>query len=249
MSIDWDYSTMAAHYEKRAPYAESALDELLNAACVCPAARVVDIGAGTGRLTRWLTARGHLVDAIEPCGEMRAIGQSLSAAARWHASEGCATGLADCCAALVSYGSSFNVLPADAAIREARRLLGDQGHVLLLWNHRDLADPLQADIEALIHAHVPGYVLGSRRTDPLPAWQKYARIGEVRQCAAPLLTRQSVADFVEGFRAHGTLIRQAGERFPSVLKALASYLSERCPDGWIDVPLHTRAWCFALCRP
>lgn len=248
MSVDWDYSALAAHYEKRAPYAETALGALLDAAGIGPAARVVDIGAGTGRLTRWLTARGLSVDAIEPCAEMRAIGRSLAGSARWHASEGCATGLADGCADLVSYGSSFNVLPAAAAIVEARRLLGDQGHVLLLWNHRDLADPLQAGIERLIRAEVPDYSLGSRRADPLPLWTEHAAIRAVRQCAAPVAARQSVADFVQGFRAHGTLIRQAGERFPVLLNALAAFLHEHCPDGWIDVPMHTRAWCFALCR-
>lgn len=248
MSIEWDYSALAAHYEKRAPYAEAALDTLL-ADCGLPArAHMVDIGAGTGRLTRYWLQRGHTVDAVEPCAEMRTIGAALAAGARWHASEGAATGLPDGCAQLVSYGSSFNVLQAGPAIAEARRLLGARGQVLLLWNHRKLDDPLQAGIEALIRTQVPNYGLGSRRQDPLPLWHAHASIDQVRHCEAPLLARQRVGDFLQGFRAHGTLIRQAGERFPAVLDALARYLGAHCPDGWIEVPMHTRAWSFRVCR-
>lgn len=248
MNIEWDYRALAAHYEKRAPYAEDALDALL-AACGLPArAHIVDIGAGTGRLTRYWLQRGHTVDAIEPSAEMRTIGTALAGGARWHASEGAATGLPHGCAQLVSYGSSFNVLQPGPAIAEATRLLGAGGRVLLLWNHRELSDPLQAGIEALIRTQVPNYGLGSRRQDPLPDWRAHASIDQVRHCEAPLLVRQRVGDFLQGFRAHGTLIRQAGERFPAVLRALGDYLAAHCPDGWIEVPMHTRAWCFTVCR-
>jgi len=42
-----------------------------------PPARIVDIGAGTGRDAAWLSQRGYDVTAVEPVAELRDIGMSL----------------------------------------------------------------------------------------------------------------------------------------------------------------------------
>lgn len=244
----WDYSALAPHYELRAPYADVAVHALLDAAGVPPKATVVDIGAGTGRLTRLLAARGHPVTAVEPCAPMRAIGEALGAVGpvRWHAADGCRTGLPQGCAQLVGYGSSFNVLPPAAAIAEALRLLGGAGHVLLLWNHRDLADPLQARVEALLRRHAPAYQGGRRRADPLPDWHAAGVLREAHAQVARIVVRQPLADFVAGFRAHGTLLRCLDGDLAPVLAGLHAELAGACADGSIEVPFDTRAWCLKV---
>ena len=245
---DWDYSDLAEFYELRAPYATAALSELAREAAVPRNVHAVDIGAGTGRLTRWLGAEGHSVDAIEPCAPMRRIGQSLSASmpVRWHANEGTKTGLATGSAQLVSYGSSFNVLGAKAAIDEALRLMGGVGHVLLVWNHRDLSDDLQIAVEALIQRHIPSYSRGARREDPSPIWAEHAELRSVHRCEASLQVRQPLVDFVNGFRAHGTLIRQLGSELDALLDEIYRMLAPSCAQGQIEVPFHTRAWCLKV---
>ncbi len=249
-TIDWDYSELAPWYELRAPYATAALEHLLRDCGIATDSHVVEIGAGTGRLTRWLSARGKRVDAIEPCGPMREIGIALAPpAVRWHDGTGTATGLDDGCAQLVAYGSSFNVLEPHAAIAEALRLLGDDGHVLLLYNHRALDDELQARTEALFRAHIPTYSGGSRRQDPLPAWAAHARVSAVREGAERIRVRQPLRDFVDGFRAHGTLIRQLGDGLDALLQRLHDALAADCADGIIEVPFDTRAWCFKVAPP
>src|SRR4051812_27973931 len=63
------FGPVAATYERgRPPYPAEALDWLLPAG----ATRVVDLGAGTGKLTRQLTGRGLAVTAVEPSDGMRA---------------------------------------------------------------------------------------------------------------------------------------------------------------------------------
>lgn len=248
--VDWDYSALAPWYELRAPYATIAIESLLTDCAIPPDAHVVDIGAGTGRLTRWLSARGHAVDAIEPCASMRELGIALSPpAVHWHDRTGTATGLEAGCAQLVTYGSSFNVLEPGAAVAEALRLLGGDGHVLLLYNHRALDDELQARTEALFRSRIPSYSGGSRRQDPLPAWRAHADLRDIQPVTARIRVRQPLRDFVDGFRAHGTLIRQLGAGLDALLQELHVALAADCAGGIIEVPFDTRAWCFKVQSP
>jgi len=238
-TLEWDYSDLASHYRQRAPYADDALHDLFAALRLPARAHAVDIGAGTGRLTAALVAQGLEVTAVEPNAAMRAIGSAEVAQARWLATRAQATGLPARCARLVTFGSSFNVVPADAALQESARLLQTDGWLVCLWNHRDLDDPAQARLQAVIEEHVPGYTHGSRRDDPTPVLAGDDRFDEVVHLQGRLLHELPCVDFVQGFRAHATLVRQAGAALPRVLDALAAALHGR---STIAVPFVTRIY-------
>src|SRR5215471_6109263 len=62
------FGAAAGEYERgRPPYPPEAIDWLLPAGAV----QVLDLGAGTGKLTRQLTGRGLDVTAVEPSDGMR----------------------------------------------------------------------------------------------------------------------------------------------------------------------------------
>jgi ubiquinone/menaquinone biosynthesis C-methylase UbiE len=126
-ALDWDYSDLAEHYRLRAPYAQCALDDLLELVQARADTACVDIGAGSGRLSAMLVAAGLQVTAVEPNPQMRAIGQREVPHACWLAARGEDTGLPDRCCDLVTFGSSFNVMPAQAALATAARLLRPSG--------------------------------------------------------------------------------------------------------------------------
>lgn len=236
-ALDWDYTELARHYERRAPYAESALRALFDLMRLPPDSACIDIGAGTGRMTAALVAERLRVTAVEPNAAMRDIGRSQVPRAHWSAARGEATGLPDRSARLITFGSSFNVLPAALALGEAARLLEPDGWLVCLWNHRDLDDPLQARLQSIIEAHVPGYRHGSRRENPEPliaADGRYDRFAHLHGTLTHVLPR---ADFVAGFRAHATLARQAGERLPQVIDALDRALADHAE---VAVPFVTR---------
>lgn len=235
--LDWDYSALAAHYGLRAPYAPAALDALFARLALPAGSDCVDIGAGTGRLTAALVARGLRTTAVEPNEPMRAIGQRDVAQARWLPTRGEASGLPPQCCALLTFGSSFNVLPPQAALDTAALLLRPAGWLVCLWNHRDLDDPLQARLQAAIERHVPGYAHGRRRDDPSATIAADGRFGEVVRLSGTLLHTTPARAFVGGFRAHATLVRQAGAALPAVLDAMAAVLAGR---ERIDVPFVTR---------
>jgi SAM-dependent methyltransferase len=238
-ALDWDYGALAAHYRHRAPYANGALADLFAMTGPGAGMTAADVGAGTGRLTAALVERRFDVIAIEPNAEMRAIGSALVPEARWLATRGEATGLADASCGLVTFGSSLNVLPATIALAEAARILRPGAWLACLWNHRDLGDPLQAALQAAIEREVPRYSHGSRREDPRPAITADGRFEPARTLEGAIIHDIACADFVDGFRAHATLVRQAGTRMPRVLAALSRVLDGR---ERIAVPFVTRVF-------
>ncbi len=237
--LEWDYSELAAHYEQRAPYHAEIVATLRDHGAPPAPCAAADIGAGTGRFTRMLIAAGHPVSAVEPNPAMRAIGMVSTPAAQWHDTRAEHTGLASGAFGWVTFASSFNVVAADAALDEAARLLTPRGALVLLFNHRDLDDPLQREIEHCIRHHVPHYAVGTRREDPTPYIDAHAAFGKVIDLCQPLRHRLSGADFVAGFRAHATLIRQAGTALAAVLAEIAALVPADQP---VEVPFITRAW-------
>lgn len=238
-SLDWDYSALATHYRLRAPYADAAFDDLfarlrLPRDCDC-----VDVGAGSGRLTAELVARGFAVTALEPNASMRAIGSAAVPAARWIGASAQDCALENGCCDLLTFGSSFNVVPPHTALDTAARLLRPHGWLVALWNHRDLDDPLQARLQHAIERFVPDYAHGSRRDDPSATIEADARFGRVERIDARLLHRVPARDFVEGFRAHATLVRQAGDAFDAVIEAMHAVVADAAV---IDVPFTTRVY-------
>ena len=111
---------------------------------------VVDLAAGTGKLSRPLAATGARVIAVEPVEAMRrAIGAGVEAV------EGTAEAipLPDGSADFVTVGQAFHWFDGDAALAEIHRILGAAGAVALLWNVRRMDDPIHAIIEDLIKPH------------------------------------------------------------------------------------------------
>ena len=65
------FETVAADYERHRPeYPEEALRWAAGQLGLAPGARVLDVGAGTGKLTRGLVAAGFQIVAVEPGGAM-----------------------------------------------------------------------------------------------------------------------------------------------------------------------------------
>ncbi len=242
--IEWDYSNLAADYEQRAPYHADFAAWVFREARFVDGANVADIGAGTGRVARAFAALGCTVDAVEPCVEMATVGKTLNQQRiRWHSTQAEHTGLPEQRYSAVCFGSSLNVVRHESALSEAARLLRPDGKLLVLYNHRDLSDPLQRRIEASIRNIIPGFAYGSRRQDPTSTIEigKRFRVSAHHQLAFD--HGSSRDEFVAGFRAHATLARQAGEKFPEVLSAIEAAIDTNSnANELIRIPFLTRLW-------
>jgi SAM-dependent methyltransferase len=241
--LDWDYSELADTYVDRPPYAPVAIEQALLAAEIGAGAPVVDLGAGAGHLTADLAGRGLEVTALEPNPRMRAHGEARTRtfrSVRWVDGVMEDTGLPASSFALASFGSSFGVADRVATLREVARVIRPDGFVLLVFNHRDLEHPLQAEIEAFIHAEIPGYGYGPRREDQGSHIDASGLFGPVVRMEART-SHPADASWVRAWGSHATLQRQSGERFPALVRGIAE-ITERHGGAATSVPYVTRTW-------
>lgn len=238
----WDYSDRAATYEHRADYASTALERLLHHLPGTQGARAVDIGAGTGKLTRPLLAAGLDIVAVEPNENMRAVAARipLNGAAKWLGGRAEQLPFKSNSFELACFGSSFNVVDPVRALNEVSRVLKLDGRLAIMWNHRNLNDPLQAEVESVIRAHLPDFSHGSRREDPAAVVLKQKQFIAMETFRHSFEFVTTHEHYMAAWRSHATLARAAGSRFDAVIEAIARLV----PRGEISVPFSTAVWVF-----
>jgi SAM-dependent methyltransferase len=138
-------------YERGRPsYPRAAVDRIVSRLDLRPGRTVLDLAAGTGKLTRLLVPSGAALIAVEPVLEMRrALEQHVPEAA---ALAGTAERipLVDRSVDGVTVGQAFHWFRQDEALREIHRVLRPGGGVALVWNARDERHPVQAALSEVI---------------------------------------------------------------------------------------------------
>lgn len=97
---------------------------------------MLDLAAGTGKLTRVLVTRFARVVAVEPLDEMRALLEALVPDAEALAGEAEAIPLEDACLDAVFVAEAFHWFGGPPAVAEIARVLRPGGKLVLLWNER-----------------------------------------------------------------------------------------------------------------
>jgi SAM-dependent methyltransferase len=217
---------VAAEYERWRPdYPEEALRWAESELGLRPGARVLDVGAGTGKLTRVLVALGFEVVAVEPGGPM--LEQLRLAVPRAEAIEAPAESipLPDENVEAAFAGQAFHWFDREHALPELHRVVRPGGGLALLWNWWDERDRLQREL-----GEVVGY--GGRQPyedEELPhePWfRELARtVVESRQESSP----EALVGYLS--TASSFLTAEAEEREEALqeVHALASRYGERFP--------------------
>ena len=150
------FELVAGVYERARPeYPADAIAWLAEQLDLRAGRTVLDLGAGTGKLTRALVPTGAHVIAVEPgeqmLAELRRVVPDVEA--RIGAAE--AIPLADDSVDAVTVGQAFHWFRHDEAVPELHRVLRPGGAVALIWNSRDQARPLQREVSELIKPLMP----------------------------------------------------------------------------------------------
>jgi ubiquinone/menaquinone biosynthesis C-methylase UbiE len=242
------FDSAAEEYERGRPgYPAAAIDALSHELTLGPASVVVDLAAGTGKLTRDLVGRFRRVIAIEPLAEMRAQLERRVPNAEALAGAAERIPLESASVNAVFVAQAFHWFDGRPALDEIARVLRPGGGLALLWNTTpweiretpwfalldDLLERRRADLSAL-RRNASG--LWRRAFEDEPRFEPLAEatFGNPR--------RMSIDEFVDGFASRSYVAALEPERRKAVLDGVRELLSrEDAPvdGGEVAVPMRT----------
>lgn len=177
------FHTAADAYERARPaYPARALEWLCDRLRIGGGTRVLDLAAGTGKLTRPLVEAGADVVAVEPAEGMRE--RLVAALPEVEARDGTAEAipLPDASVDAVTVGQAFHWFRVEEALGEIHRVLRARGGLGLIWNTRDPSDPLQRAVTNVIEPLRRGtpWWMGFDVAGVLSASPRFERLEESR---------------------------------------------------------------------
>lgn len=130
--------------------------EVVDVPGLAPAATALELGAGTGKLTRLLVPTFHRVVAVEPADAMRRLLVTACPEAEALAGSAEEIPLADASVDAVFVAEAFHKFGREPALAEIARVLRPRGVLVLLWNlPAGPTEPPIAAAEEFLHRRVP----------------------------------------------------------------------------------------------
>ncbi len=197
---------------------------------------VLDLGAGTGKLTRTLVALGHHVTAVEPLEEMRAPLAAVLPDVRALEGKAEAIPVPDASVDVVVSAQAFHWFDHDDALPEIARALRPDGRIALVWNSRDDRDPWMARLSAIIGNET------IEETDVVPVLDASGLFGPVETKSfafEQVLDRDGLLDLV---LSRSYLAKLPDPEREPVLAAVGALYDETAQDGGVSLAYVTE--CF-----
>jgi ubiquinone/menaquinone biosynthesis C-methylase UbiE len=233
------FGAIADEYDRLRPDpAADAVDWLL------PARRdqVVDLAAGTGKLTRALAARAGRVVAVEPDLRMGAVLRSQSPEVRVVAGIGEAIPLRAESADGVFISSAWHWMNADQAALEVARVLRDGGRFGLIWTSRDSGVEWVRKLNQL-RDRAPGEEANARRRWSREVLLPASEFTDVETASFGYTMTMSVDDAVEMVGTYSGIIVASEQDRAETLAMVRAGLAEEFPGATeIDVPIRSMCW-------
>lgn len=157
------FSDRVENYVKYRPhYPEEIIDYLTEKNILRKESDIADIGSGTGILTELFLKNGNKVYGIEPNKEMREAGEAyLKDSTNFISVEGTAekAPLEKNSVDLIIAGQAFHWFDVEKAKEEFKRILEPGGHIVLIWNVRQLdTNPFLKSYEAMLIKYGTDYL-------------------------------------------------------------------------------------------
>lgn len=252
-----DFTKVAKHYHNRPAYSEMLLGKLI--ACIndehkrMEDIQVVEVGAGTGKLTKMLSEFGLNVLAVEPNDNMRdeGIKYTKDTSVKWQKGSGEDTGVESSIADWVIMASSFHWTDPNKSLPEFKRILKKQstssagGYFTAIWNPRHIVEgSIFHDIENEIKRIVPELNRVSSGTQNVKKWDEIlVSTGDFKDCffmESDYIEVMDKARYLGAWHSVNDIQAQAGEtRWNEIL----SMIEDKIKDiEAIQIPYKIRSW-------
>ncbi|HEY5143117.1 MAG TPA: methyltransferase domain-containing protein [Solirubrobacteraceae bacterium] len=194
------FSTVADAYERgRREYPPAAVGALAAELAIVPGAPVLDLAAGTGKLTRALLAQGFDVVAVEPLEAFREVLAESVGSERVREGVAEAIPLADGAVAAVTVADAFHWFDQATALAEIRRVLRPGGGLALLstvpdWSGCSWAPEVGALMQRLRPEHP--HFDGPSWKDAVHAGGGFTALREIQVITSQPAQPERMADFL-----------------------------------------------------
>ena len=205
---------------------------------------VVDLGAGTGKLTRALVALGHRVTAVEPIPEMLAQLRSAVPGATPRAGSAESIPVSDGSVDVVTVAQAFHWFDHAVALPEIARVLRPGGRIALVWNARDDREEWVAEFSGTIVSRSifrKGGVASA--VESIDESGLYGPVEQAEFANAQTLGRNDLQELVRS-RSECVILPEE-ERRP-VLERIDALFDAHAVDGVLTMPYVTA--CFRAAR-
>ena len=202
------YEFSADAYERSRPdYPEPAIRYLVQALEIGSDSAILDLAAGTGKLTRRLVPVAGVVFAVEPDRAMRDVLSEQVPEAEIREGTAESIPLSDESVESVTVAQAFQWFRGPSALHEIGRVLRSSGRIGLIWNVRDLATPEQQGFQKVVaryRGEKPVFQSGRWRA----AFDQSSRFGPLHEELFPheqWLDREGFIDSVKSISHMGAL--------------------------------------------
>ena len=145
------FNFAADAYERGRPgYPNDAVNTIVQALGIGAETTVVDLAAGTGKFTRLLIRTGAKIIAVEPMKGMRTTLAEFVPGVEIYEGTAESIPLLNASVEAVTVAQAFHWFQPMEATVEIHRVLRSGGGLALIWNRRDLNQPLQQAIDDIV---------------------------------------------------------------------------------------------------
>jgi SAM-dependent methyltransferase len=212
---------------------------------IAPPAVVVDVGSGTGILSRQLLTAGYEVFGIEPNGPMRSAAEESIEDGKFHSVNGTAEGttLEDHSVDLITAAQAFHWFDRLKAKSEFRRILKLGGILAIIWNERlDDVSEVNRRYEDILVSLAPEYPRVVHRNISLDAIQDFFapdRVTLTRFDNNQSLDRERLVGRFES----SSYVPNRGESGHAEIVSAAEKLFDDCQvDGLVTISYETQVY-------
>ena len=217
------FGEVAEDYARERPvYPDALLDDV-----AALGRRALEVGAGTGKATAGLLARGVGVTALEPSPEMAAVGRRLNPSATWVES-----GLEDFESEtrfdLIYAAQSWHWVDPERGFARAHALLAPGGWLALFWNQADDGDRAQRRALDAVYARLaPELADSGHRSDHAAGIRASGRFSEPEERTYRWSQVRSAESYVRLLGTHSNHRLLPDDRRAALQAAVRDAIGER----------------------
>ncbi len=246
-----DFTKLAKQYINRPAYSKFLLENLLKTMDYSNKKndfKVIEVGAGTGKLTKMLLEMGLSVIAVEPNDAMRNEGIEYTKKfnnIKWLKGTGEETGVESGIGDWVIMASSFHWTDPKKSLPEFARILKEKGFFTAIWNPRNIQiSDFHKNIENNIKQIVPELKRVSSGSQSTKQWEYIlTSTGDFKDCLfmeTDYNEMMSKDRYLGAWHSVNDIQSQAGEeRWQQIISMIENSIKEH---EVIEVPYKIRAW-------